>query len=57
MREFTNVLTYMISLCEDNFDLKHKLEKVYEDSSFTAVFTDMGITECAWEAHDGQQPD
>ena len=36
MREFTNVLTYMISLCEDNFDLKHKLEKVYEDSSFTA---------------------
>ena len=28
-----------------------------EDSSFTAVFTDMQITECAWQAHDGQQPD
>ena len=28
-----------------------------EDSSFTAVFTGMRITECAWKAHDGQQPD
>ena len=28
-----------------------------EDSSFTAVFTDMKITECKWKAHDGQQPD
>ncbi len=28
-----------------------------EDSSFTAVFTDMKLTECAWLAHDGQQPD
>ncbi len=28
-----------------------------EESSFTAVFTDMKITECAWKAHDGQQPD
>ena len=28
-----------------------------EDSSFTAVFTDLDITECAWKAHDGQQPD
>ena len=28
-----------------------------EDSSFTAVFTDMKITECAWKAHDGQKPD
>ena len=28
-----------------------------EDSSFTAVFSDMQITECAWLAHDGQQPD
>ena len=28
-----------------------------EDSSFTAVFSDMQITECAWKAHDGQQPD
>ena len=28
-----------------------------EDSSFTAVFTDMQMTECAWKAHDGQQPD
>ncbi|WP_408072427.1 DUF1349 domain-containing protein [Butyrivibrio sp. JL13D10] len=28
-----------------------------EDSSFTAVFSDMQITECVWKAHDGQQPD
>ncbi|MBE5797756.1 MAG: DUF1349 domain-containing protein [Clostridiales bacterium] len=28
-----------------------------EDSSFTAVFTDMEITECKWLPHDGQQPD
>ena len=28
-----------------------------EDSSFTAVFTDMAMTECKWLAHDGQQPD
>ena len=28
-----------------------------EESSFTAEFTDMRITECAWKAHDGQQPD
>ncbi len=28
-----------------------------EDSSFTAVFSDMALTECTWKAHDGQQPD
>ena len=28
-----------------------------EDSSFTAVFTDMQVTECAWPAHDGQAAD
>ena len=28
-----------------------------EDSSFTAVFSNFQYTECAWEAHDGQQPD
>lgn len=28
-----------------------------EDSSFTAVFSNMKITECMWKAHDGQQPD
>ena len=28
-----------------------------EDSYFTAKFTDLRITECAWMAHDGQQPD
>lgn len=28
-----------------------------EDSSFTAVFTDMEVTSCKWKAHDGQQPD
>ena len=28
-----------------------------EDSSFRAVFTDLRLTDCAWKAHDGQQPD
>lgn len=28
-----------------------------EASSFTAVFTDMQITECKWDAHNGQKPD
>ena len=28
-----------------------------QESSFTAIFSDMKITECAWQAHDGQQPD
>lgn len=28
-----------------------------EQSSFKAIFTDMKLTECAWKAHDGQQPD
>ncbi len=28
-----------------------------EESSFTAVFTDLSVTDCAWKAHDGQQPD
>ena len=28
-----------------------------ENSCFKAVFTNMQITECAWKAHDGQQPD
>lgn len=28
-----------------------------EDSSFRAVFTDMSVSECLWQAHDGQQPD
>ncbi len=28
-----------------------------EDSSFTASFSDFALTECAWKAHDGQQPD
>ncbi len=28
-----------------------------EESTFTAVFSDMKITECMWKAHDGQQPD
>ena len=28
-----------------------------EDSSFRATFTDLQMTECAWKAHDGQQPD
>lgn len=28
-----------------------------EDSSFTAVFTDLSLGECVWQPHDGQQPD
>ena len=28
-----------------------------EDSSFTAVFTDLKVGECMWKAHDGQAPD
>ena len=28
-----------------------------EESSFRAVFTDLRLTDCAWLAHDGQQPD
>ena len=28
-----------------------------ENSSFTAVFSNFQYTECAWEAHDGEQPD
>ncbi|MBE6712183.1 MAG: DUF1349 domain-containing protein [Ruminococcaceae bacterium] len=28
-----------------------------EDSSFTAIFTDMEMTECKWLAHNGQKPD
>ncbi len=28
-----------------------------EDSSFTATFTNMSLTECQWPAHDGQPPD
>lgn len=28
-----------------------------EDSSFRSVFTDMELSQCKWEAHDGQVPD
>ena len=28
-----------------------------ENSSFTAKFSEMKITECKWRAHDGQKPD
>lgn len=28
-----------------------------EDSSFTAKFSELAMTECAWLPHDGQQPD
>ena len=28
-----------------------------EDSSFTAVFKNMQLTECLWKVHDGQVPD
>ena len=45
MYEATDAITFGIYACSP------------EESSFTAVFTDMQITECAWKAHDGQQPD
>ena len=28
-----------------------------ENSSFEAVFSHLALTDCAWKAHDGQQPD
>lgn len=28
-----------------------------EESSFKAIFSNMKLTECQWQAHDGQQPD
>ncbi len=28
-----------------------------EDSSFKAIFSNMQVTDCQWQAHDGQQPD
>ena len=28
-----------------------------EESSFKAIFTEMKLTECVWQEHDGQQPD
>ncbi len=28
-----------------------------ENSSFKAIFSDFRLTECQWQAHDGQQPD
>ena len=28
-----------------------------EDSSFKAIFTDINLMECQWQAHDGQKPD
>ena len=28
-----------------------------KNSSFKATFTDFKMTECVWQAHDGQQPD
>jgi regulation of enolase protein 1 (concanavalin A-like superfamily) len=28
-----------------------------EDSSFTAEFSGLELTDCAWAAHDGQAPD
>ena len=28
-----------------------------EESSFTATFTNMAMTDCKWLAHDGQKPD
>ena len=38
---------YRLSRREDDYCIE----------SFKAIFTDMKLTECAWKAHDGQQPD
>ena len=32
-------------------------DSLQEKLTFTAVFTEMKVTECLWKAHDGQQPD
>ena len=45
MRAATDVIRFGIYACSP------------EESSFTAVFSYLKITECAWKAHDGQQPD
>ena len=45
MFNVTNEITFGIYACSA------------ENSSFTATFTDMELTECKWLAHDGQQPD
>ena len=43
----------------DRFADRFTGKKINPDQAveFTAVFTDMKITECMWRAHDGQQPD
>ena len=38
-------------------DSENWLKGSVEDSSFTARFTDLALGACAWQAHDGQQPD
>ena len=45
MFNVTNEITFGIYACSA------------ENSSFTATFTNMELTECKWLAHDGQQPD
>lgn len=50
MRNFTDVLTDMINQCEGNFELKHQLEQVFVDSTFTAP-------EALWEIRGRQVSD
>ena len=45
LHEATGVISFGIYACSP------------EESSFTAVFTNMEMTECKWLAHDGQKPD
>lgn len=46
---------------EVKLNLKVGTDTVYacspEDSSFTAVFSNIQLVGCSWKAHDGQQPD
>ena len=37
--------------------LRHSLGRPSRSDFVQAVFTDMKLTECQWEAHDGQKPD
>ena len=46
---------YRFSRREDDYCIECSTNGI--DFTFTAVFSDMKITECMWRAHDGQQPD
>ena len=45
MAKGAGTVRYVVSACSP------------EQSSFTAVFTGMSLTDCVWKAHDGQRPE